>query len=89
MSTIEHHPELGRFQTTTDGKTSLIAYRIAGDLMSLTHTEVAPELQGQGIGGQLVEAALAHAKAHGLTVDPACSYARAYMQRHGLALSQR
>ena len=88
MSTIEHHPELGRFQITTDAKTGLIEYRIAGDVMTLTHTEVPPELTGQGVGGQLVQAALEHAHAQRLTVDPTCSFARAYMQRHGISPSQ-
>ncbi len=30
----------------------------------------------------MVKAALAHARAEGLRVEPACSYVRAYMKRH-------
>jgi predicted GNAT family acetyltransferase len=48
----------------------------------MTHTEVAPELEGQGIAAELVRAALAHAREHGLKVRPLCSYVQAYTRRH-------
>jgi predicted GNAT family acetyltransferase len=39
-------------------------------------------LEGRGIAGQIVRAALAHAEANGLAVEPWCGYVRAYMKRH-------
>jgi predicted GNAT family acetyltransferase len=38
--------------------------------------------QGQGLAAQLVEAGLHWAQAQHLKVVPACSYVRAYLQRH-------
>jgi len=43
---------------------------------------VPPALEGRGIAGQLTRAVLDHVRAHGLKVEPACSYARAYIDRH-------
>jgi predicted GNAT family acetyltransferase len=80
--TIEHLPQQGRFQAIVDGHRCVCDYRLAGSVMHMTHTEVAPELQGRGIAAALVEAALAHARANGLKINPLCSYVRGYMQRH-------
>ena len=79
---IEHLTERGRFQAVVEGATCVADYRLHGRVMHITHTEVAPRLQGHGIAAALVQAALAHAREHGLKVNPVCSYARAYMQRH-------
>jgi predicted GNAT family acetyltransferase len=57
-------------------------YRLAGNVMQMTHTEVHPALQGRGIAAELVAAALAHARANGLKVVPLCSYVQTYLRRH-------
>ncbi len=79
---IEHLIERGRFQAVVEGATCVADYRLQGDVMLITHTEVAPRLQGRGIAAALVQAALDHAREQGLKVNPLCSYARAHMQRH-------
>jgi uncharacterized protein len=87
--TITHHPEQHRFDAELDGARGSIAYEIDGARMTITHTHVASELEGRGVGGALVEAALAHAREEGLKVRPLCSYADAYMRRHPEADSLR
>jgi len=77
---IEHVP--GRFQTVVEGRICVCDYRIVDRVMQFTHTGVPPAVEGRGIAAALVEAALAHARAEGLKVDPICSYVRLYMQRH-------
>ena len=79
---IEHLPQRGRFQTVVDSATCVADYRLQDGVMLISHTEVPPRLQGRGIAAALMQAALAHAREHGLKVNPLCSYARAYMQRH-------
>ena len=79
---IEHQAGRGRFQALVDGETCVADYHVAGGVMFITHTEVAPRLQGRGIAGTLVQAALDHARAQGLKVNPLCSFAGAYMRRH-------
>jgi uncharacterized protein len=79
---IEHLSDRGRFQAVVEGRLCVADYRAIDGVMAITHTEVPPALEGRGIGGALVQAALDHARAAGWKVRPLCSYARAYMQRH-------
>ena len=80
--TIEHDAKAGRFFTQVHGHLCLCDYRLRDGVMAITHTEVAPELEGQGIAAELVRAALAHARERQLKVRPLCSYVQAYMRRH-------
>lgn len=84
---IEHLTERGRFQAVVEGQVCVADYRLADGVMFVTHTEVPPRLGGRGIAAALMQAALAHASAHGLKVNPLCSYARGYMKRHPETLS--
>jgi predicted GNAT family acetyltransferase len=71
-----------RFEATVEGQLCVAQYRVYGKLMMLTHTGVPLPLRGRGIAAALVQAALDHARARGLTVRPDCSYAEVYMRRH-------
>ena len=78
-----HHDTAGqRFITQEGGQTSEACYRPIGNILVMTHTGVPAALAGRGIAAALVQAALDHARAHGLKVRPQCSYVQAYMQRH-------
>ena len=80
--TIDHDAGLGRFSAVVHGHLCVCDYRLRDGVMAITHTEVARELEGQGIAAELVRAALAHARDNGLKVRPLCSYVQAYMRRH-------
>jgi predicted GNAT family acetyltransferase len=79
---VVHDPARGVFETVVDGERSVCAYRLQGDTMVFTHTEVPPWQQGRGIAAALVAAALAHARERRLRVRPLCSYVAVYMRRH-------
>lgn len=79
---IDHLPDRGRFQAVVDGETCVADYRLADGVIAITHTGVAPRLEGRGIAAALIQAVLDHARSHGLKVRPLCSYAEAYMRRH-------
>ena len=79
---IEHDDKQQRFSALVSGHRAVLDYRLAGDVMTITHTGVPPAIGGQGVAAELMRAALAAAGAHGWSVNPACSYAAAYMQRH-------
>jgi len=71
-----------RFEATVDGETALLVYRLAGDTLTLLHTEVPAALAGRGLGGELARAALDSARARSLKVVPTCPFVRAYIARH-------
>lgn len=80
--TVAHNVAQHRFEVRVEGSFAWCDYRMAGTVMRLVHTEVPAALEGRGIAARLVAAALAWARAEGLSVDPACSYVRSYMRRH-------
>ena len=65
-----------------DGHEGYVEYSRRGDTLAIDHTIVPGAIGGRGIAGDLVRAAFEHARAEGLRVHPACSYAEAWMRRH-------
>lgn len=82
MTAVVDNPTARRFELVEDGKMAELAYRFDGDRMDLIHTEVPVELEGQGIGGKLVQAAVDHAAARGIVLVPRCPFARGWLERH-------
>jgi uncharacterized protein len=74
--------EQARFEVSIDGVLAQLTYRRRDDRLILVHTGVPEELAGHGVGGLLVQAALAKATAEGLTVVPLCPFARSWLERH-------
>jgi predicted GNAT family acetyltransferase len=79
---IVDNVEASRFEATVDGHLAELVYRREGDRLVLVHTGVPDELEGHGIGGQLVEAAVDSARDRHLTVVPLCPFARRWIERH-------
>jgi predicted GNAT family acetyltransferase len=71
-----------RFELDADGGTALMYYRLEPGVITLSHTEVPPELGGQGIGSALVRGVLELVRARGLKVVAKCPFVAAYMGRH-------
>lgn len=78
---VRHLPP-NRFEAIVDGSRSRLDYRLDGTVMRIHHTEVPPEMEGRGIASALVQAAVAHARREGLSIQPLCSYVGAWMRRH-------
>lgn len=79
---VRHDSRRRRFMAVVDGHEAELEYERHGDVLSLTHTGVPPEIGGRGVAGDLVRTALDYARAEGLKVQPVCSYAAAFMERH-------
>jgi predicted GNAT family acetyltransferase len=82
MSIISHDQDAKRFTTEVDGHHAELDYTEAGEVMTITHTRVPREIGGRGVAAELMRAALQVAAERGWSVDPACSYAAAYMRKH-------
>ncbi|HEX3396146.1 MAG TPA: GNAT family N-acetyltransferase [Steroidobacteraceae bacterium] len=88
MSTVSHDQDANRFTTEVDGHHAELDYTLADGVMTITHTRVPREIGGRGIAAELMRAALEVAGEHGWSINPACSYAAAYMRRHAQALDK-
>ncbi|MEP7055135.1 MAG: GNAT family N-acetyltransferase [Actinomycetota bacterium] len=76
-------PEAGHYALRVDGEEAGVSnYRRVGDTVTFTHTEVPPELQGQGLGGILVRGSLDDVRRRGLRVVPLCPFVEAWIDRH-------
>jgi predicted GNAT family acetyltransferase len=79
---VTHHADRNRFELEVEGLVAEIEYRRRGDRLIILHTRVPEELGGRGLGGVLVQAAVDHVAAEGLTLVPECPYARAWLEKH-------
>jgi uncharacterized protein len=57
-------------------------YQLATDLIVLTHTEVDPAYEGQGIGGKLARAAMDDVSDRGLQALLICPFMSRWVDRH-------
>ena len=79
---VTDNSEDSRLELRTDGHLAELLYRKRGNRLVLVHTDVPPELEGHGLGGALVQAAIDRAVAEDLTVVPLCPFARLWLERH-------
>lgn len=79
---IVNNEEMQRWEAHTDHQKAVAEYQRSGEAIVFTHTEVPPALEGRGIAGRLVQAALDDARARELAVIPSCHYVAGYIRRH-------
>ena len=79
---VVHHPVSSRFIAEVDGHQAHLDYEVVGDTMRITHTRVPTAIRDRGVAGELVRVAVTHARTEGLKVNPLCSYADAWLERH-------
>jgi uncharacterized protein len=82
MDEVIDEPEAGRLMLAVEGYVAELSYRVRAKRLVIIHTEVPQELEGRGIAGQLVRAAIERARRDGLTVVPLCPFARQWMADH-------
>jgi predicted GNAT family acetyltransferase len=82
---IEHAEEDGRgafFFAKQGIRLAEMTYsRAADQLVIIDHTEVSDQLQGMGVGRQLLNALITWARATGTKVIATCPYAKAQFER--------
>jgi hypothetical protein len=75
-------PEHARYEMATNAGPAVVAYDRQGSTLVLTHTGVPPEMEGHGVGSELVAGVLADVRRQGLKIVPQCRFVAAYLQRH-------
>jgi predicted GNAT family acetyltransferase len=76
-NTAEH-----RFELEENGLKAWAEYRVRDGKYVLPHVEADLPLRGTGAAGRLMQQIVDHARSHQLVLEPRCSYARAWFQRH-------
>ncbi len=79
---VKNNPERHHYEAQVDGRTAFINYAMHGNTIRYIHTEVPPEMEGQGIGSKLAKFALQEAKERHWKVVPQCPFIAAYVKKH-------
>lgn len=84
MMQIQHdeHGRKGAFYIDEDGEwIAELTYVKDEGTMTIDHTEVDEKLRGEGIGEDMVKAAVEYARKEGLKIKADCPYARKVIER--------
>lgn len=80
---VRNNTEQSRYElTVADTVGGFVEYRDKGDQVELTHTEVDPSHEGEGLGSQLARAVLDNLRNEGRAVVPSCRFIAAWLQKH-------
>lgn len=79
---IEHNEAAQRWEAYVSQHRAVAAYQRSGDTITFTHTEVPPQLEGQGIASRRVQRRLDAARDHDHTVIPLCPFVAGCIRRH-------
>jgi hypothetical protein len=80
---VRNNTDQSRYEVTVDDTVGgFVEYRDKGDYVQLTHTEVDPSYEGEGLGSQLARAVLDNLRNEGRAVIPSCSFINSYLKRH-------
>ena len=72
----------GRFEIERNGEVAYLDYSLAGNILTLSHTEVPENLRHMGLASSLAETALHWARERNLKVDIVCPTVQQYIAKH-------
>jgi hypothetical protein len=72
----------GRFEIERNGEVAYLNYGLAGNILTLDHTEIPEKLRHMGLASALAETALRWAREHNLKVDIVCPTVQEYIAKH-------
>ncbi len=82
-SAVRNNTEQSRYELTVeDTVAGFVEYRDKGDYVELTHTEVDPSHEGEGLGSQLARAVLDNLRNEERSVIPSCRFINTYLKKH-------
>ena len=80
---VRNNTEQSRYELMVDDAVAgMVVYRDRGDQVELTHTEVDPSYEGEGLGSQLAHAVLDNLRNEKRAVIPYCPFINRYLKRH-------
>lgn len=79
---LAKNEESNRFEIIVDGLKAFIDYKEETGIITIIHTEVAPELEGKGASTAVIEKTLAYIEQHNYKLVPLCPFVFAYIKKH-------
>jgi uncharacterized protein len=80
---VRNNTEQSRYELMVeDAVAGVVEYREDGDQVELTHTEVDPSYEGEGIGSHLARAVLDNLRNEERSLIPSCRFINGYLKRH-------
>lgn len=79
---VRHNAAARRFEIPLGNQFAIVQYRMSGNTIVFTHTEVPREYEGQGYAFRLAKAALDYAVDAGYQIQPLCPLVKHYIERH-------
>jgi predicted GNAT family acetyltransferase len=81
--TVSDNPGRQRYELHRQGAVAAWAdYQLADGVATVTHTEVLPAFEGQGLGSRLAAGTLDDLRRRGAQVRPQCEFMATWIQRH-------
>jgi predicted GNAT family acetyltransferase len=80
---IKDNAAQSRYEFEVDGQIVFATYRRDGSTLAIRHVEAPPALRGSGAASKLMQGIVDLARVEGFKIRPLCSYAAAWMRRHG------
>ena len=78
----DEHGRKGAFFIEENGEwVAELSYVTGNGTMTIDHTEIAEKLRGEGIGQDMVKAAVDYARENNLKINPVCPYAKKVIER--------
>ena len=82
MADVVDNPSQHRFEMAIGDALAVAHYETEGGRVVLLHTEVPPELAGQGIGSKLARGVFETLRGRGARVVAKCEFMAGYATRH-------
>ncbi|MGK2878375.1 MAG: GNAT family N-acetyltransferase [Solirubrobacterales bacterium] len=81
--TTKDNPDEHQFEIFVDGELAgFTVYRARPGIRAFIHTEIDPAYEGQGLGGQMITAALDAAREAGEDILPFCPFVNHFIKTH-------
>lgn len=82
QGSVQFNNAADRYELKVGERTAIAAVHQRGDTVVFTHTEVPPQLEGQGVGSRLMAGALSDVRQQGLKIVAECPFVARYVERH-------
>ena len=79
---VDNPTELRYEAWVGDELAGVIRYTLDGDAITMVHTDVEPRFEGEGVGSELVRAALDDTRERNRRLRPLCPFVSEYIRRH-------